>query len=216
MDRKLGVDQPPGFPFNLNSAVDALLKKEFDIHRAEGSAHPLMENYGLDAVPFEHEKMDEWRESNFGRGGVRYLHPETNFEVNGAVDDIWVNPEGELIVVDYKSTSKDTMPGIDADWQIGYRRQMELYQWLLRKNGFKVSDTGYFVYANGRRDLEAFDGKLEFDIEIIPYVGSDDWVEKALKDAKDCLDGDKIPKEDPECEFCLYRKEAAKAAKSNS
>lgn len=27
IDRRLGVDRPPGFPFNLNSAVDKLLKK---------------------------------------------------------------------------------------------------------------------------------------------------------------------------------------------
>ena len=31
LDRKLKVAQPPGFPFNLNSAVDQLLKNEFDL-----------------------------------------------------------------------------------------------------------------------------------------------------------------------------------------
>ncbi len=55
----MGIGQPPGFPFALNSAVDKLLKKEFDIHRSHRTTHPLMEAYGLDAVPFEHEKMDE-------------------------------------------------------------------------------------------------------------------------------------------------------------
>jgi hypothetical protein len=30
----------------LNIAVDELLKKEFDLHRAEGTKHPLMEQYG--------------------------------------------------------------------------------------------------------------------------------------------------------------------------
>jgi hypothetical protein len=35
LDRRLWIDQPPGYPFNLNSAVDELLKKEFDIHRAK-------------------------------------------------------------------------------------------------------------------------------------------------------------------------------------
>ena len=27
------IKRPPGFPFNLNNAVDMLLKKEFDRHR---------------------------------------------------------------------------------------------------------------------------------------------------------------------------------------
>jgi len=37
LDVRLGVKRPPGFPFNLNSAVDALLKKEFDHYRARVS-----------------------------------------------------------------------------------------------------------------------------------------------------------------------------------
>ena len=36
LDRRLGIAHPPGYPFNLNSAVDHLLKKEFDIHRGNG------------------------------------------------------------------------------------------------------------------------------------------------------------------------------------
>jgi len=66
LDRRLGVGQPPGFPFNLNSAVDHLLKKEFDIHRARGSRHPLMEKYGVDAVPFQHNDLAQWRENFVG------------------------------------------------------------------------------------------------------------------------------------------------------
>ena len=205
LDRRLGVDQPPGYPFNLNTAVDILLKKEFDIHRKAKTTHPLMEEYGIDAIPFSHEKMDEWRE-NFK--GVQYLHEPSNFLVTGAIDDIWVNPEGELIVVDYKATSKDGEVSLDAEWQDGYKRQMEFYQWLLRKNGFTVSDTGYFVYANGRRDLEAFDSKIEFDMKIIPYTGSDDWVEDALMAAKECLSGDTVPEAHADCDYCTYRKAA--------
>jgi ATP-dependent exoDNAse (exonuclease V) beta subunit len=134
LDRRLGVGQPPGFPFNLNSAVDALLKKEFDIHRANSSTHPLLKNYGVDLVPFQHEKMDEWRE-NFK--GVQYLHEPTNLIMTGAVDDVWVDDQGLLYIVDYKSTSKTSEVNLEADWQIGYKRQMEIYQWLMRRNGFK-------------------------------------------------------------------------------
>ncbi len=205
LDRRLGVGRPPGFPFNLNSAVDALFKKEFDIHRAEKTAHPLMEKYGIEAVPFQHEKMDVWRE-NFV--GVQALHEKSNFLVFGAVDDIWVNPQGELMVVDYKSTSKEAKITLDADWQIAYKRQMEIYQWLLRQNGFKVSDTGYFVYANGRKDKAAFDGKLEFDVTVIPYIGSDKWVDKTLMDAKKLLVSEIIPQFADDCDYCNYRKSA--------
>jgi hypothetical protein len=203
LDRRLGVGRPPGYPFNLNSAVDALLKKEFDVHRAAGSAHPLMKSYGIDAVPFAHKDIDTWRE-NFV--GVQVLHSATNLLVFGAVDDVWQNPAGELSVVDYKATSKDGEVSLDAPWQIGYKRQMEVYQWLLRGNDHSVSDTGYFVYANGKRDREAFDGTLEFDVVVLPYIGDGSWIEGTLRDIKICLDAEVTPQADEACDYCRYRR----------
>lgn len=204
LDRRLGVGRPPGFPFNLNSAVDKLLKKEFDIHRAEGSPHPLMKTYGIDnVVPFAHEDIDKWRDAL--RRGITYLEPKTNLLITGGIDDVWKNDKDELMIVDYKATSKDGEVNIDADWQISYKRQMEIYQWLFRKNNFKVSPTGYFVYCNGITDKKAFDGKLEFDIKIIPYEGDDSWIEGAIGDIYKCLQANTIPVSNPECDHCNYR-----------
>lgn len=203
LDRKLGVAQPPGYPFSLNSAVDKLLKKEFDIHRANGTPHPLMKTYGIDAVPLAHEKMDEWRDSL--QAGITFQIEGENVVVTGGVDDVWVDPQGEFIIVDYKATSKDAEVTLDADWQIGYKRQMEIYQWLFRKNGFNVAKTGYFVYCNGNTDKEAFDGKLEFDIKVIGYEGDDSWVEKTILFAIECLKTDKIPESGTDCDYCKYR-----------
>lgn len=209
IDNKLGVARPPGFPFNLNSAVDALLKKEFDIHRDGKTPHPLMQTYGVDAVPFAHPEIDTWRE-NFK--GVEIKHAPTGFTIAGAVDDIWVNPQGELMVVDYKSTSKDEkIEALDKDWHDGYKRQMEIYQWLLRQKGFTVSDTGYFVYANASKDEEAFDGKLEFEVTLIAYTGSTDWIEGVLQDLKRCADSMEIPPAAVDCDYCNYREAAGRA-----
>lgn len=211
LDRKLGVAQPPGYPFSLNTAVDKLLKKEFDIHRAKGTKHPLMEHYGIDAVPLAHEKIDEWRDSL--HRGIAFQMSGTNIVVTGGVDDVWVNPTGEYIIVDYKSTSKDEEITLEEDWKIGYKRQMEIYQWLFRKNGFKVSDTGYFVYCNGRTDKKAFDGKLEFDVTLLPYKGDDSWVEKTILDAVACLKSDVLPASGPDCDYCKYREAVAEVSK---
>ena len=203
LDRKLGVSQPPGFPFSLNSAVDKLLKKEFDIHRVNQTPHALMSAYGLDAIPLAHEKIDEWRDSL--KAGITVAIDNTNVVVTGGVDDVWTKPDGELIIVDYKSTSKDGEVNLDSDWQIGYKRQMEFYQWLFRRNGFNVSSTGYFVYCNGDTDKEAFDAKLEFDIKLIPYTGDDSWVEPTILEAIKCLKEDKLPGSGADCDYCKYR-----------
>ncbi|MDO8564887.1 MAG: PD-(D/E)XK nuclease family protein [bacterium] len=210
VDNKLGVARPPGFPFSLNSAVDTLLKKEFDAHRAKGTAHPLMKEYGIDAVPFSHPKLNEWRDSL--RAGISFPHPKTGLFVRGGVDDVWVTPEGELIVVDYKATSKEGQVNLDAEWQDGYKRQMEVYQWLFRQNGFKVSPVGYFVYVNGKTDREAFDAKLEFDVSVLPYKGKDDWIEPVLHDIKKCLESAELPLPAEKCDYCTYRKAAAQVS----
>ncbi|MFZ2555784.1 MAG: PD-(D/E)XK nuclease family protein [Minisyncoccia bacterium] len=208
IDNKLGTARPPGFPFNLNSAVDALFKKEFDIHRAEKRAHPLMEQYGINAIPFAHPDIDMWRE-NFK--GIAVQHKPTGFTVSGAIDDVWVDTKGDLHIVDYKSTSKDEkIEALDKDWHDGYKRQMETYQWLFRQSGFPVSDMGYFVYANAGKDKAAFDGVLEFEVTIVPYSGNDSWVEPTLMDIHSCLNSDKLPGAGAGCDYCVYREMVGK------
>jgi CRISPR/Cas system-associated exonuclease Cas4 (RecB family) len=205
IDNKLGVARPRGPAFTLNVAVDELLKKEFDIHRAEQTAHPLLKKYGLDAVPFSHPKLGVWREQF---KGLEFVHPPTGFTVSGAIDDVWVNKGGALIVVDYKATAKEgRIESLsDTKWERQYKRQIEIYQWLLRQMGFTVSDTGYFVYVNGKKDRVAFDGRLEFEVTLVPHKGIDSWVEKTLLEIKKCLDGGKLPPAGSECDFCAYRK----------
>lgn len=213
LDLRLGVKRPSGPSFTLNNAVDELFKKEFDAHRAAGSAHPLVSAYGLDAVPLKDSRLEEWRDAL--RRGVKTHHEETNLIVRGGIDDVWTTPEGELIVVDYKATSKKEGPKTEDDLYPSYKKQIEVYQWLFRRNGFKVSSTGYFVYANGMTDRKAFDGKLEFDITLVPYTGSDAWIEPMLHDLKATLMSDEIPPVGTAfgggpCDFCTYREAAGK------
>lgn len=203
-DRRVGTSRPPGYPFNLNSAVDTLLKQEFDIHRAKGTQHPLLEKYGLNARPAAHESLNVWRE-NFK--GLAHHHLSTNFIVTGAIDDLWENEAGEYIVVDYKATAKaGVITELNNTWHKGYKRQMEIYQWLLRQMGHKVSSTGYFVYCNGQTDKAAFDAKLEFEVTLIPYTGQTDWIEPALEAAKNCLTESIPPEPGAECDYCAYRR----------
>lgn len=202
LDRRLGVGRPPGFPFNLNSAVDTLLKKEFDKYRKLAQPHPWMTQFGIDGIPFAHEKIEEWRDAL--RRGVQHPVPGTNLVITGGVDDVWVRASGALIVVDYKATSKDGEVSLDAPWQDGYKRQIEIYQWLFRKNEFTVDDTGVFVYCNGKKDAEEFLSRLHFDVKLISYVGKTDWVDALVAEAYACLQADQIPTAGEGCDYCAY------------
>ena len=204
LDRKLGIRQPPGFPFSLNSAVDELLKKEFDYYREIQKPHPYISKLGLNAVPFKHEKMEEWR---FNFKGVSFEHKKLGFYLFGAVDDIWIDLDTkELIVADYKATSKNSEITLDEEWQIGYKRQMEFYQFLLKNNGFKVSNTSYFIYCNGLRNEESFNENLKFKVSLIPYVGDNSWIENTLEKIHTLLNQNEIPKHRESCSFCEYHK----------
>lgn len=211
LDARMKIRRPSSPPFNINKAIDELFKKEFDGYREKSEPHPIMIENSIKAVPYMHKDIDKWRE-NFV--GVVHVHEPTNLHVFGAVDDVWVDSDGSLIVVDYKATAKDkpvVALGPVGGWQDMYRRQMEIYQWLLRQNGFDVSDKGYFVYATGTQDREGFNNVVEFETNLIEHEGSSDWVEGVLNNMKECLESETMPEVGMAamggpCEFCSYAK----------
>ncbi len=205
LDMKHGVKRPQPAPYTINSAIDWLLKQEFDRYRKAGEPHPIMLRAGIEAVPYAAPEMDKWRH-NFT--GVQYNHEPTGFLVTGAVDDVWVNRDKELIVVDYKATGAN-----EHKIHKSYPRQMEIYQWLLRQNNYAVAPVGYFVFARvNKADSFGHDGQnagrvglLPFDIFVEPLEGDDSWIPGALAGARETLDSDLPPSHGPECEYCKYR-----------
>lgn len=209
LDNVLGTKRP-GFPtFNLNIAVDELFKVEFDKYRQEQKPHPIMEKYKVEAVPFAHKQMDTWRDPFVG---ITHTHEATGLVISGGVDDIWVKPDGSLIIVDYKSTSKEGKIETlgDSPWEKQYTRQLGVYRWLLEKNGFKVNPTGYLVYANADKSLPSFDNKLQFETTLVAVEADMDWIDETLTKIKSCLEQKNLPPSGDSCEFCPYREAAGK------
>lgn len=212
LDVRRKISRPSSPPFNINKAIDELFKKEFDFYRAKKEPHPLMAEAGIKAVPYAHDKLNKWRQS-FGRdAGIDYLDELSNLHIFGAVDDIWINEQQELIIVDYKATAKAEPVkslGAEGTWHDTYRRQMEIYQWLFKKNKFKVSDVGYFVYATGSWQPDKFNNVVEFETHVFPHKGKSDWVDGVVKDIKQTMDSDDMPAVGLSamggpCEFCSY------------
>jgi PD-(D/E)XK nuclease superfamily len=205
MQRKLGLKPPSMVPLTLAVATDALLKNEFDTVRTSGSSHPLWKREGLNLRAFQHADIDVWR-SNFK--GMRVMH-ESGTEVYGAVDDVWENLDSnELHIVDYKSTSKKEEPTIETGFGDSYKRQMEIYQWLFRKAGFKINSIGYFLYVNGSKQGNFYqngtEGVMHFETTMISYSGDDSWVNDAVTSAVNCLKSDITPNNGTDCDNCRY------------
>ena len=214
MDVRLGLSRPSTPPYTLNSAVDNLLKNEFDLLRKKGEKHELMEKYAIDAIPFSHPDLPQWRGEVIAFEGALVVDEKSNLLINGLVDDVWQDSKGNLVMVDYKSTSSAKAPSLDDEWKQSYKRQIEVYQWIFRKLGFPVSRTGYFVFANAMKNLPKFDGKLEFEMSILPYEGNPDWVELTLLGIRELLNSDTIPAPAHECEYCAYKQQSVQIVKS--
>lgn len=193
------IKRPKFPPFNLNNAVDQLMKKEFDHYRHSHSQHPIMKEFGVDAVPYSHDDLEIWREPL--RGGLRFLETNSNIELRGAPDDIWINETGELIIVDYKAT---------INMHEAYKRQLEVYSWLLRKKGFKVSATGYILFAMCNTFADSFSKKLEFKMKLEPVQLEDSWIEPELQKIRKLIDGEEMPKAGDSCDFCAYNQKIKK------
>ena len=207
LDRVKGLKEP-GMPgWALNSAVDELLKKEFDVHRKNKTSHPIMKKYKLNFVPFQHKDIDIWREAR--SGGISYLDQNANLIIHGGVDDIWLNNDTEeLVVVDYKSQSTNepvkTESYLTNKYHQGYKIQMDIYVHILRNMDFKVSDTTYFMVCNGEKSFDKFDNKINFTTTLVPYKANSKWIPAKIKEMKEVLDQEKIPEINSDCEKCIY------------
>ena len=214
MDVRLGLSRPSTPPYTLNSAVDNLLKNEFDLLRKTGEKHELMKKYAIDAIPFNHPDLPQWRGEVTAFEGALVVDEKSNLLINGLVDDVWQDSQGNLVMVDYKSTSSAKPPSLDDEWKQSYKRQIEIYQWIFRKLGFPVSRIGYFVFANAMKNLPKFDGKLEFEMSILAYEGNSDWVELTLLEIRELLNSEVIPAPAHECEYCAYKQQSVQIVKS--
>ena len=195
---------PVSIPFTLNIAVDNLCKNEFDYYRERQEPHPLFKDYDIDAVPYAHDKMDEWR-NNFK--GIRYIDKKNDYNFGGAIDDIWQKPDGELIISDVKATAVNQFDWEDRftkPYGKAYKRQLEMYQWLFRRNGYTVSNEAYLVYYNGLKNEPSFNQELKFELHLIKLDCDDSWVEQTIIDAVGLIKSGDFPSGSDSCEDCNY------------
>ena len=215
LDRVKGVKFPGMPPFLLNSATDTLLKKDFDKYRELQKPHPFMERHGLGhLVPYQHEDFEKWTQSL--QLGFRTDYEPAHMIIGGGLDDVWHDPKtDELFIVDYKSTSQKTEGReitLNGSWKEGIRRQMDIYVWVLRRKGFDVSNTGFFLYCDGDRFtdytfLSEEIANMQFKITWLPYKVNLSWIEPCLEKIKDCILQPSCPVHSEDCEYAVFLQE---------
>lgn len=201
LDKKQGIKRPPPYPYALNSAVDVLLKEEFDEYRRKGEPHPLLIAHNIGAKLFPNQNLlNQWR-SNFS--GIRFYDAELDATLFGAVDDVLEFPDKKLAPLDYKSTGSSVANVYDR-----FQLQMDIYTYLLERNGFQTPRKGYLAFyivdkKNGFIDRLPFRKELQ-EIETNP---SD--VPELFNDAVSLLRRETRPDHNQDCQFGQWFKRAS-------
>ena len=201
LQETMDVREPRSFPLTLNLAIDDLLKQEFDAHRANGTAHPAMARAGQDLRPFQDQRLIEWRDG----AGVSRTCADSGVTLYGKVDDLWQDATGAVHVIDYKTTGKESNATLDRTWSDGYRRQAEIYQWILQGQGLDVSNRAWILWYWVDRS-QGFNGALKFGCKLTSFDGQTGWIPKALADLRRTLECDALPPRQADCERCIHRR----------
>jgi len=193
LDKNLGIKRPPPYPYALNSAVDGLLKEEFDTYRAKNLSHPLLQENNINAKLFPNQKLlNQWR-NNFA--GIRYFDQDLQATLFGAVDDVLEFEEGKIAPLDYKSTGSSAAKVYDR-----FQLQLDTYTFLMEKNGFKTTRKGYLAFYIVDKS-RGFIDRLPFRKEIIEIETNPSDIYSIFKDALNVLKQPTSPPHSSDCPF---------------
>lgn len=201
LEKKMGVRRPQPYPYALNAAVDLLLKEEFDDYRKRGEQHPLLLAHHIPAKLFQNQELlNQWR-SNFS--GIRYYNKELAATIFGAVDDILEFPDGKLAPLDYKSTGSATANIYDR-----FQLQMDIYTYLLEKNGFSTPRKGYLAFYIVNKK-NGFGDRLPFRKELQEIETDPSDIPQLFKEAVAILKRVVSPPHSQECQYGQWLKKTS-------
>lgn len=193
LEKGLGIKRPPPYPYALNSAVDVLLKQEFDEYRQKGEQHPLLLENDIPAMLFPNQDLlNQWR-SNLN--GIRHYDHKIGATLFGALDDVLQFEDGNLAPLDYKSTGSQVAKVYDR-----FQLQMDIYTYLLEKNGFNTPRKGYLAFYIVDK-TEGFRDRLPFKKELHEIETNPDDVPELFSDAVSLLRKEKHPLHNSDCKF---------------
>ena len=193
------IHRPRGIFPSLPGGMDGVIKKYYDTYRRQGKLPPEVDGK-LTGKLFDDEKLLKSWQSNWE--GIKYFDKDLNALMKGVLDDCLV--DGDIYIpLDYKTRGYD----LKEDSTSYYQHQLDIYCYLLAKNGYKITNYAYLVYYFPKAVKE--NGLVEFNVEPKKVDTDIKHAEQLFKEAVACLKGPE-PKRDADCscEFCNWGFEA--------
>lgn len=174
--------RPAGIFPSLPSGMDRILKIHFDKFREREELPPeLCKNGFCSGMKLfdDKEKLKVWQ-SNFK--GISWKDKDGN-ELHGAMDNLLVKGK-KIIVLDYKTRGY----AVKDDTAEHYRLQQNIYNFLLKKNGYETEDYFFLLFYVPKEVLPT--GEVVFDTELVKMKVDVKMAEKVWKDAIKLLNSD--------------------------
>ncbi len=196
MDINKGVKRPNGIFPSLPSGMDLVLKEYFDTFRGNGHLPPEIDGKIRGHLFDDIEKLSVWR-NNFK--GLEFIHESTGTILRGALDELLVTDDGKHIPIDFKTRG---FP-LKEDTHEHYQDQMNLYCFLLEKNGMKTADFAYLLFYHPAESQG--NGRFMFNVDIVRVETSKEDGERLFLDAIETLQGNE-PECSETCEWCNWNR----------
>lgn len=191
-----GIKRPETIFPSLPSGMDGVLKRHFDFFMEKGELPPELQQLNGDVTLFNDvELLKIWRNN---RQGIQWTDNKENL-FRGAIDNI-LQKGKKLIVLDYKTRG---FP-LKEDTAAHYQDQMDIYNFLIRKNGYETEDYAYLLFYHPNKVNEK--GDVLFHTDLVKMKIDMHNAEKIFKNAVDILEGE-MPSCFEECGFCKWTKQ---------
>ncbi len=189
------VKRPAGIFPSLPSGMDSVLKQHFDSYMEKGELPPELKGIddGTISLFDDAEKLKVWR-SNFK--GIQWKDENGNI-LKGAIDNLLKKGE-KLIVLDFKTRG---FP-LKEDTAGHYQNQLNLYNLLFRKNGYRTEDYAYLLFYHPTAVNKS--GEVIFKTDLVRMEIDTAAAEELFNSALRVLESDEVPSPGDECEYCKW------------
>ncbi|HLC80905.1 MAG TPA: PD-(D/E)XK nuclease family protein, partial [Candidatus Nanoarchaeia archaeon] len=137
--------------------MDKILKEHFDRFMKRGELPPELQKLHGEVKLFDNEELLKVWRSNFK--GIPWTDKKGNL-IHGAIDNL-LQKGKKLIVLDYKTRGYP----LKEDTHEHYQDQMDIYNFLLRKNGYETEDYTYLLFYHPNKVHE--NGDVDFHKDLI-------------------------------------------------
>ncbi len=188
--------RPIGIFPSLPNGMDRILKEYFDLFRDKHLIPAELKECGDIKLFDDRQQLNIWQ-NNFK--GISYTNPQGNI-LKGAVDYVLIKNK-KLIVIDFKTRG---FP-LKENTKDYYQNQLNIYNYLLRKNNYETEDYAYLLFYVTKEIKET--GEITFDKELIKMPINIKNAEKVWNSALNLLNNN-CPEE--KCDWCNLIKQVNK------